>query len=154
MNTNFNAQGNHQEYEHYYRSVTKSSDESLHRVVENITSNITIPRLAQYIDALRSHWKKWTNITENISGDVEAVLTEAGEFLIDETDGDNILYEDDPDYNEYIILEDALTDNLATESTDADNKAFDAAAGLDDFDPNNDIFDFSENNPFGDPRSK
>lgn len=79
VNTNFNAQGNYQEYQHYYRSVTKSSDESLHRVVENITSNISIERLAQYIDALRSHWKKWTNITENISNAVGSagVLKEA-----------------------------------------------------------------------------
>ena len=45
-------------------------------------------------------------LSENIVGDVEAVLTEAGEFLVDETDGDNILYEDDPDYIEYILLED------------------------------------------------
>ena len=51
-------------------------------------------------------------LSENIVGDVEAVLTEAGEFLVDETDGDNILYEDDPDYVEYILLEDAATENM------------------------------------------
>ena len=122
--------------------------------IDNKLDQVTMDVLENQITWESGTTSAGSLLTENISGDVEAVLTEAGEFLIDETDGDNILYEDDPDYNEYIILEDALTDNLATESTDADNKAFDAAAGLDDFDPNNDIFDFSENNPFGDPRSK
>ena len=122
--------------------------------IDNKLDQVTMDVLENQITLESGTTSAGSLLTENISGDVEAVLTEAGEFLIDETDGDNILYEDDPDYNEYIILEDALTDNLATESTDADNKAFDAAAGLDDFDPNNDIFDFSENNPFGDPRSK
>jgi hypothetical protein len=90
-------------------------------------------------------------LSESITGDVEAVLTEAGEYLIDETDGDNIIYEDDPNYIEYILLEDAATENMATDPIGGDNAAFDAAAGLDDFDSNNDIFDFSERNPFGDP---
>ena len=122
--------------------------------IDNKLDQVTMDVLENQITLESGTTSAGSLLTENISGDVEAVLTEAGEFLIDETDGDNILYEDDPDYNEYIILEDALTDNLATESTDADNKAFETAAGLDDFDPNNDIFDFSENNPFGDPRSK
>ena len=90
-------------------------------------------------------------LSESVTGDVEAVLTEAGEYLIDETDSDNIIYEDDPNYIEYILLEDAVTENMATDPSGADNAAFDAAAGLDDFDSNNDIFDFSERNPFGDP---
>jgi len=90
-------------------------------------------------------------LSESITGDVEAVLTEASEYLIDETDGDNIIYEDDPNYIEYILLEDAATENMATDPIGGDNAAFDAAAGLDDFDSNNDIFDFSERNPFGDP---
>jgi len=90
-------------------------------------------------------------LSESVTGDVEAVLTEAGEYLVDETDSDNIIYEDDPNYIEYIILEDAVTENMATDPSGADNAAFDAAAGLDDFDSNNDIFDFSERNPFGDP---
>ena len=91
-------------------------------------------------------------VSESITGDVEAVLTEAGEYLVDETDGDNIIYEDDPNYIEYILLEDAATENMATDPIGGDNAAFDAAAGLDDFDSNNDIFDFTEKNPFGDPR--
>tara|TARA_R100001480_G_scaffold91143_1_gene97626 strand:- start:267 stop:1133 length:867 start_codon:yes stop_codon:yes gene_type:complete len=90
-------------------------------------------------------------LSESVTGDVEAVLTEAGEYLVDETDGDNILYEDDPNYIEYILLEDAATENMATDPVGGDNAAFDVAAGIDDFDPNNDIFDFSERNPFGDP---
>ena len=90
-------------------------------------------------------------LSESVTGDVEAVLTEAGEYLVDETDSDNIIYEDDPNYIEYILLEDAVTENMATDPSGADNAAFDAAAGLDDFDSNNDIFDFSERNPFGDP---
>ena len=92
-------------------------------------------------------------VSESITGDVEAVLTEAGEYLVDETDGDNIIYEDDPNYIEYILLEDAATENMATDPIGGDNAAFDAAAGLDDFDPDNDIFDFTEKNPFGDPRN-
>ena len=91
-------------------------------------------------------------LSESVTGDVEAVLTEASEYLVDETDSDNIIYEDDPNYIEYIILEDAVTENMATDPSGADNAAFDAAAGLDDFDSNNDIFDFTEKNPFGDPR--
>lgn len=90
-------------------------------------------------------------LSESITGDIEAVLTEAGEYLIDETDSDNIIYEDDPNYIEYILLEDAVTENMATDPSGADNAAFDAAAGLDDFDSDNDIFDFTEKNPFGDP---
>jgi len=91
-------------------------------------------------------------LSENITGDVEAVLTEAGEYLVDEVNGDNILYEDDPEYVEYILLEDAITTNLTTDTDGSANIAFDTAAGLDDFDSNNDIFDFTEKNPFGDPR--
>ena len=62
-----------------------------------------------------------------------ALVAENGDLIVDETDGDNIILEDDAEFVEYIILEDALTDNLKIESTDADNKEFDTAAGLDDF---------------------
>tara|TARA_Y100001937_G_scaffold69820_1_gene95207 strand:+ start:310 stop:1179 length:870 start_codon:yes stop_codon:yes gene_type:complete len=93
-------------------------------------------------------------ISENTAGNIEALLSEAGDLIVDETDGDNIILEDDPNFVEYIILEDFLTENFKTEATDSDNLEFDLAAGLDDTDTNNDIFDFSENNPFGDPRSK
>ncbi len=93
-------------------------------------------------------------ISENTAGNVEALLSEAGDLIVDETDGDNIILEDDPNFVEYIILEDFLTENFKTEASDSDNLEFDLAAGLDDTDTNNDIFDFSENNPFGDPRSK
>ena len=93
-------------------------------------------------------------LSENIVGDVSALVSESGDLIVDETDGDNIILEDDPEFVEYIILEDFLTENFKTEATDSDNLEFDLAAGLDDTDTNNDIFDFSENNPFGDPRSK
>ena len=93
-------------------------------------------------------------ISENTAGNIEALLSEAGDLIVDETDGDNIILEDDPNFVEYIILEDFLTENFKTEATDSDNLEFDLAAGLDDTDTNNDIFDFSENNPFGDPRRK
>ena len=62
-------------------------------------------------------------VSESITGDVEAVLTEAGEYLVDETDGDNIIYEDDPNYIEYILLEDAATENMATDPIGGDNSA-------------------------------
>ena len=91
-------------------------------------------------------------LSENITGDIRALLSEAGDTIVDETDSDNIILEDDPNYLEYIILEDAVTENMASDTNYGDNKSFDAAAGLDDFDSDNDIFDFSERNPFGDVR--
>ena len=91
-------------------------------------------------------------LSENVIGDVSALLSEADESIVDETDGDNMLLEDDPNYLEYIILEDAVTENMASDTNYGDNKSFDTAAGLDDFDSENDIFDFSEVNPFGDVR--
>ena len=91
-------------------------------------------------------------LSENIAGDVNALLSEAGDTIVDETDGDNMILEDDPNYLEYIILEDAVTENMASDTNYGDNKPFDTAAGLDDFDSDNDIFDFSERNPFGDVR--
>ena len=91
-------------------------------------------------------------LSENITGDIQALLSEAGDTIVDETDSDNIILEDDPNYLEYIILEDAVTENMASDTNYGDNKSFDTAAGLDDFDSDNDIFDFSERNPFGDVR--
>ena len=91
-------------------------------------------------------------LSENITGEIRALLSEAGDTIVDETDSDNIILEDDPNYLEYIILEDAVTENMASDTNYGDNKSFDAAAGLDDFDSDNDIFDFSERNPFGDVR--
>ena len=93
-------------------------------------------------------------LSENIAGDVRALLSEANDTIVDETDSDNIILEDDPNFIEYILLEDAVTENMNEDPIGGDNTAFDTAAGLDDFNSNNDIFDFSENNPFGDPRNK
>ena len=122
--------------------------------IDNKLDQVTMDVLENQITLESGTTSSGSLLSENIVGDVSALVAESGDLIVDETDGDNIILEDDPEFVEYIILEDALTDNLATESTDADNKAFETAAGLDDFDPNNDIFDFSENNPFGDPRSK
>jgi hypothetical protein len=120
--------------------------------IDDRLDSVTMDILENQISLESGTTSSGSLLSENIFGDIEAVLTEAGENLVDETDGDNILYEDDPNYLEYIILEDAVTSNLTVDTGDADNKAFDTAAGLDDFDSNNDIFDFSENNPFGDVR--
>jgi len=97
-------------------------------------------------------------LTEDTTGNVEALLTETGTgdfFLVDETDSDNLILEDDPNYVDYIIQEDYLTSNLTSEdpsgTTGARNITFDDEAGLNDTDTTNDIFDFSEKNPFGDP---
>ena len=136
-------------------SLWEYSSESVETGVSDIDDRldtVTLDLLENQITLESGTTSSGALLSENIFGDVEAVLTEAGEYLVDETDGDNILYEDDPNYLEYIILEDAVTDNLATDTGGSDNKAFDTAAGLDDFDSNNDIFDFSENNPFGDVR--
>ena len=63
--------------------------------------------------------------------------------------GDDILLEDDlGDYN-YIIQEDYSVDN---KDDGAQNLEFTQESGLDtEFDTSDDIFDFSERNPFGDP---
>ena len=93
-------------------------------------------------------------LAEVTDGNVEALLTETGTgdfYLVDETDSDNLILEDDPNYVDYIIQEDALTGNLATDTSGASNISFDDEAGLNDTDTSNDIFDFSEKNPFGDP---
>ena len=91
-------------------------------------------------------------LAEQVDGNIEAFLSEDGFFMVDETDGDNLLLEDDPNYIDYIIQEVALATGVE-DIAGADNLAFDTAAGIDDFDSDNDIFDFSENNPFGDPRN-
>ena len=136
-------------------SVWEYESQSVETGVTDIDSRLdkdTMDLLINQISLESGTTSSGSLLSENIVGDVEAVLTEAGEFLVDETDGDNILYEDDPDYVEYILLEDAATENMNEDPIGGDNAAFDVAAGLDDFDPNNDIFDFTERNPFGDPR--
>ena len=90
-------------------------------------------------------------LAEVTSGNVEALLSEAGDLIVDEVDGDNIILEDDPNFVDYIVLEDGNATNLATDLPGADNISFDDEAGLHDNDTNNDIFDFTEKNPFGDP---
>ena len=122
--------------------------------IDEKLDNVTLDLLENQITLESGTTSSGSLISENIMGQVQALLTEAGETIVDETDADNIIMEDDPNFVEYIILEDNLTSNLATDNADSDNLAFDTAAGLDDFDTNNDIFDFTENNPFGDPRSK
>ena len=136
-------------------SMWEYSSESVETGVGDIDDRldtVTMDLLVNQISLESGTTSSGALLSENIVGDVEAVLTEAGEFLIDETSGDNILYEDDPEYVEYILLEDAATENMNEDPIGGDNAAFDAAAGLDDFDSNNDIFDFTEKNPFGDPR--
>ena len=93
-------------------------------------------------------------LAEQTDGNVRALVSEAGDLIVDETDGDNIILEDDPNMIDYIILEDNLTDNFKTDRQGADNIAFDDEAGLGDTDKNNDIFDFTEKNPFGDPSDR
>ena len=90
-------------------------------------------------------------LAEVTSGNVEALLSEAGDLIVDEVDGDNIILEDDPTFVDYIVLEDSNATNLATDLPGADNISFDDEAGLNDNDVQNDIFDFTEKNPFGDP---
>jgi hypothetical protein len=122
--------------------------------IDEKLDNVTLDLLENQITLESGTTSSGSLTSENIMGQVSALLSEAGDTIVDETDADNIIMEDDPNFVEYIILEDNLTSNLATDTADSDNLAFDTAAGLDDFDTNNDIFDFTENNPFGDPRSK
>jgi len=131
------------------------SSESVETGVEDIDDRldtVTLDVLENQISLESGTTSSGSLLSENITGDVQVLLSEAGDTIVDETDSDNIILEDDPNYLEYIILEDAVTENMITDTSDADNKAFDTAAGLDDFDSDNDIFDFSENNPFGDVR--
>jgi len=90
-------------------------------------------------------------LAEQTDGNVEALLTEAGDLIVDEVDGDNIVLEDDPNLIDYIVLEDSNTTSTSQDVAGADNISFDDEAGLNDNDANNDIFDFTEKNPFGDP---
>ena len=122
--------------------------------IDEKLDNVTLDLLENQITLESGTTSSGSLLSENIAGDVSALLSEADDTIVDETDADNIILEDDPNFVEYIILEDNLTSNLASDSADSDNLAFDTAAGLDDFDTENDIFDFTENNPFGDPRSK
>ena len=136
-------------------SMWEYSSESVETGVEDIDDRldtVTLDVLENQISLESGTTSSGSLLSENITGDVQVLLSEAGDTIVDETDSDNIILEDDPNYLEYIILEDAVTENMITDTSDADNKAFDTAAGLDDFDSNNDIFDFSENNPFGDVR--
>lgn len=87
----------------------------------------------------------------------DALQSDAGSGLVlnsyDGTDadaGDDILLEDDLGTYNYLLQEDSdITDTVDEQ---AQNAEFSTAAGLDTpFDPNDDVFDFSENNPFGEP---
>ena len=120
--------------------------------IDDRLDTVTLDVLENQISLESGTTSSGSLLSENIAGDVRALLSESGDTIVDETDSDNIILEDDPNFVEYIILEDAITSNLTSDPSGADNKAFDTAAGLDDFDSDNDIFDFSENNPFGDVR--
>jgi len=90
-------------------------------------------------------------LAEVTDGNIETLLAETGDLIVDEVDGDNIILEDDPNFVDYIVLEDSNTTNMAADRPGAENISFDDEAGLNDNDTNNDIFDFTEKNPFGDP---
>ena len=90
-------------------------------------------------------------LSEQTDGNIETLLAETGDLIVDEVDGDNIILEDVPNFVDYIVLEDSNTTNMAADRPGADNISFDDEAGLNDNDTNNDIFDFTEKNPFGDP---
>ena len=90
-------------------------------------------------------------------------MTEAGEFLVDETDGDNILMEnDETSVGENILLEneaDSGDKSYLLQETyivgDRDNSSnIDKTAQNELFDELDDnVLDFSEKNPFGDAGS-
>jgi hypothetical protein len=83
----------------------------------------------------------------------DTLSTDSGDGLVIDgpaTDaGDDILLEDDLGDYKYLLLEDFVHDN---KDDGAQNLEFAQESGLDtEFDPTDDIFDFTENNPFGDP---
>jgi hypothetical protein len=119
--------------------------------IDEKLENVSLDLLLNQITLESGTTSAGSLMAEASDGNIEALLTEAGAYLVDEVDGDNIIMEDDPNYVDYIVQEDALTGNLATDSSGASNISFDDEAGLNDTDSSNDIFDFSEKNPFGDP---
>ena len=119
--------------------------------IDEKLENVSLDLLLNQITLESGTTSAGSLMAEQSDGNIEALLSEAGAYLVDETDGDNIILEDDPNYVDYIIQEDALTGNLATDSSGASNISFDDEAGLNDTNSSNDIFDFSEKNPFGDP---
>ena len=86
----------------------------------------------------------------------DSLSTDGGDALVlDSADGtsvdagDDILLEDDLGEYKYLLLEDFAFDDKDTASQ---NKEFAQESGLDtEFEPTDDIFDFTEKNPFGDP---
>ena len=83
----------------------------------------------------------------------DTLSTDSGDGLVIDgpaTDaGDDILLEDNLGDYKYLLLEDFVHDN---KDDGAQNLEFAQESGLDtEFDPTDDIFDFTENNPFGDP---
>ena len=86
----------------------------------------------------------------------DSLSTDSGDALVlDSADGtsvdagDDILLEDDLGDYKYLLLEDFAFDSKDSASQ---NKEFLEESGLNtEFDPTDDIFDFTENNPFGDP---
>ena len=86
----------------------------------------------------------------------DTLQTDAGSGLVlnsvDGTDadaGDDILLEDDLGTYNYLLQEDYTIDS---KDSQAQNTSFIQESGLDtEFDSSDDIFDFSERNPFGDP---
>ena len=86
----------------------------------------------------------------------DTLSTDGGDGLVlDSADGtsvdagDDILLEDDLGDYKYLLLEDFAHDS---KDDGAQNLEFSQESGLDsEFDPTDDIFDFTERNPFGDP---
>jgi hypothetical protein len=86
----------------------------------------------------------------------DTLQTDAGSGLVlDSVDGtsadagDDILLEDELGTYNYLIQEDYSVDN---KDDGAQNLEFTQESGLDtEFDSSDDIFDFSERNPFGEP---
>lgn len=86
----------------------------------------------------------------------DTLQTDAGSGLVlnsvdgtNADEGDDILLEDDLGDYKYLLLEDYALDN---KDDGAQNLEFIQESGLDtEFDSSDDIFDFSERNPFGEP---
>ena len=120
-------------------------------VIDSKLEDVNIDLLQNQITLEVGTTSSGSLLAEQTDGNVEALLTEAGELIVDEVDGDNIVLEDDPNLIDYIVLEDGNTTSTSQDVAGADNISFDDEAGLNDTDANNDIFDFTEKNPFGDP---
>ena len=69
--------------------------------IDNKLDQVTMDVLENQITLESGTTSSGSLLSENIVGDVSALVAESGDLIVDETDGDNIILEDDPEFVEY-----------------------------------------------------